>query len=418
MLLISQCDGRWLGEFYKEQKMIAQPSRRSQRHVTATAPTTAPQATTHTRLAFFDNVRWALTALVVLHHLSITYGASGSWYYVEEPINELAAIVLTLFTALNQGYFMGLFFLIAGFFTPAALERKGFGGFLHDRLVRLGLPLLIVGFLINPTFAYFLRAQLYPAQAQPALWQQLLQFDFAPGPLWFVEALLIFSLVYALGAVLWKQLHSEKAKPKRVELTNPKLLALALLIIGASFATRLAYPIGSEWHNFQLGFFPQYIVLFGLGIAAYRYQWLPDLPMAIRRPWAIIVGVALVALPVMMATLGTEIDLAVVFGGWHWQAFAFAVWEAFYGLAMSLTLLGFFRRRFDRQTHLTRALSSSAYTVYIIHAPVVVTLTLLARDLHLHPLLKFALLAAPAVILCFALAYLLVQYLPGARRVL
>jgi len=35
---------------------------------------------------------------------------------------------------------MGFFFLLAGYFTPRSLERKGYGHFLCDRFLRLGLP--------------------------------------------------------------------------------------------------------------------------------------------------------------------------------------------------------------------------------------------------------------------------------------
>jgi glucan biosynthesis protein C len=38
--------------------------------------------------------------------------------------------------------------LIAGYFTPGSHNRKGAGPFLRDRLVRLGIPLLIYDSLI------------------------------------------------------------------------------------------------------------------------------------------------------------------------------------------------------------------------------------------------------------------------------
>ena len=49
------------------------------------------------RLLFMDNLRVFLTILVVLHHLAITYGASGSWFYLERPTPELAGALLSLF---------------------------------------------------------------------------------------------------------------------------------------------------------------------------------------------------------------------------------------------------------------------------------------------------------------------------------
>jgi hypothetical protein len=40
---------------------------------------------------------------------------------------------------------MGILFLLAGYFTPGSLERKGYARFLSDRFLRLGLPLLAFG---------------------------------------------------------------------------------------------------------------------------------------------------------------------------------------------------------------------------------------------------------------------------------
>src|SRR5688572_11329355 len=101
----------------------------------------APQSSS--RLVFVDALRVALTILVVMHHLAVTYGAAAPWYYLEVPQDGgLSYIVLLLFVLFNQAWFMGCFFLISGYFTPPSYDRKGASGFLKDRLLRLGLPLL------------------------------------------------------------------------------------------------------------------------------------------------------------------------------------------------------------------------------------------------------------------------------------
>lgn len=45
---------------------------------------------------------------------------------------------------------MGLFFLIAGAMTPGAIAQYGPAAFLHERLVRLGLPLLAFLLVLGP----------------------------------------------------------------------------------------------------------------------------------------------------------------------------------------------------------------------------------------------------------------------------
>ena len=65
------------------------------------------------RSYYIDNLRIFLTSLVVLHHLAITYGAPGLWYYKEEALDPVSSILLSLFVATNQAFFMGMFFMIS-----------------------------------------------------------------------------------------------------------------------------------------------------------------------------------------------------------------------------------------------------------------------------------------------------------------
>lgn len=102
------------------------------------------------RLFYIDNLRIFLISLVVLHHLSITYGAPGGWYYNESEAGFPEVLFMSMFVATNQSFFMGMFFMISAFFIIPSLERKGTGKFITDRLLRLGIPLLVFYFLLNP----------------------------------------------------------------------------------------------------------------------------------------------------------------------------------------------------------------------------------------------------------------------------
>jgi surface polysaccharide O-acyltransferase-like enzyme len=104
-------------------------------------------------------------------------------------------------------------------------------------------------------------------------------------------------------------------------------------------------------------------------------------------------------------------------GGFRWQCFGLAAWEQFTGVAMIIALLFLFRRWFNRQGTVSKAMSASAYTAYIIHAPVVVVVTIAMRKISLYPLLKFALAVLIAVPLCFALGNFIRQ-MPLAKRIL
>jgi glucan biosynthesis protein C len=103
------------------------------------------------RLFFIDNLRTGLITIVVLHHVALVYGAGHPFYYVEPPLTDpLAFLVLLVFILVNQSWFMGAFFLISGYFTPGSFDRKGLGSFIKDRLLRLGIPLILFYFVLSP----------------------------------------------------------------------------------------------------------------------------------------------------------------------------------------------------------------------------------------------------------------------------
>jgi glucan biosynthesis protein C len=103
------------------------------------------------------------------------------------------------------------------------------------------------------------------------------------GPLWFVKALFLFSLVYvALKLVRRSRGRTLFAPgfPSRAMIFTYILAAAAL-----RFAARLVFPIGWIFHNLQLGFFPMYIILFAAGIKAGEEEWLERIADVRIAPW-------------------------------------------------------------------------------------------------------------------------------------
>src|SRR5580704_17532421 len=59
-----------------------------------------------------------------------------------------------LFCATQFIYMMQLMFFLSGLFVWSSLKRKGAGGFLYDRILRLGLPFVVGVYLLMP-LAYY-----------------------------------------------------------------------------------------------------------------------------------------------------------------------------------------------------------------------------------------------------------------------
>ena len=221
---------------------------------------------------YIDCLRSVMIALVVLHHAAITYGASGGWFYHElSPSAALSSKILTLSAGTNQAYSMGFLFLLAGYFTPGSLERKGYARFLSDRFLRLGLPLLAFGLILGP-----LTVAMVTAAEGNGFWSTFV-WRWDPGPLWFVQALLMFSLAYcAWRAWFGAPLTTTQRAPRPVPNYGWWLLS-AVGVGTAALAIRQVVPTGVNVIGLQLGYFASYIFLFSLGIAAWRHDWLRQL---------------------------------------------------------------------------------------------------------------------------------------------
>ena len=374
------------------------------------------------RLYFIDNLRILLITQVMMLHLSISYGGEGSWYYKEGRADMFSSILLTWHNGTVQAFSMGLFFLTAGYFTVSSFDRKGSRQFLKDRLLRLGIPMLCFDFAIGPLMVYpIIKSGAWgPTNYGGYLANYYSRFHIGTGPLWFVEALLIFAIFY----VLWRAYVKKTAPAAQADGKLPSSLTIAAfaLALGAiSFVVRIWLPIGWTFGplNLQFPFFPQYICLFIVGIIAYRRNWLVRVPDSMGRLWLFVtLFFVIVLVPVLFVTGGAASgNVRPFLGGLHWQCFAYAVWEQVTGVAIIIALLFLFRKYLNHQKKTARAASASAYTAYVIHAPVIILVAVAFRNINLYPLAKFAIVVSIAVPLCFVLSNA-IRKLPLARKIL
>ncbi len=385
------------------------------------------------RLDWIDNLRWLVIVLVVLVHVAVTYSGLGSWYYHEEARLDVASqIVFFAFELFSQAFFMGFLFLLAGYFVPAAYDRKGAGRFALDRLVRLGAPTAVFVFVLHPLTEFIKKAFLRP----PLRWADIpvffgeyfgnLVFFRETGPLWFALALLVFCLVYAAVRRLAEGFGARPAgeprtarpgRLRRAAPTHGTVAALIALLAAASFLVRLVQPIGTSWYNMQLCFFPQYVILFLIGLWSRRSGFLSSVPYRFGMRWfrlALMAGIPAWAILLVAGGLFSG-NLEAFGGGLHWQAAAYSLWEAFFCVGISLGLLVLYRERANIRGRLTGFLADNNFGVYVFHTPILVAVSLAFRTQAAHPLAKALLVAALVLPACFLVAAL-VRRLPGLRR--
>jgi hypothetical protein len=207
------------------------------------------------RIAYIDNLRWSVIAMVVLMHACVTYSSQGSWFFMEKMNQDVASTLV-----------------------PTGYDRKGFLRFVADRAVRLGVPSLAFMLVLNPLIGLIRRA----GAGEGLDWAMFFagyrdfvlsgRFLEASGPLWFAVALLVFSILYAAVRLAADVVRGPASKRP----ASPRVITGRAISIGAvclitiidlvAFLLRLVQPLGTSVVNMQLGYFSSYVVLFVAGL--------------------------------------------------------------------------------------------------------------------------------------------------------
>jgi len=355
----------------------------------------ALKAAPTSRIYFLDNIKVLLTVLVVLHHAAQPYGPGGGWWVASDPYNIIDYVALGVFMAINASFFMGFFFMISAYFVPSSLERKGAVKFMKDRLVKLGVPILVFMFGVFPVMGYLLNGQ-------PSI---------SLGHLWFLAMLLIFSTVY----VAYRLAKKPSSKVKKAFPGNATILAFIMAMGLVSFVVGIWSP-ENNW--VPLGLFEpfhltQYVMLFAAGIIAYKEGWIDAIPKATAKLWSRVAILAAISL----LFIGAVTNSTQFSGGLRLESLLGTIWEAFMCVSMCIALLALFKDRFNSQGPIAKALANNAFTVYLIHIPIIVLLQYMLIGVGIDPLIKFAIVGAMGVLLSFAISHYGIRRLPYAKYI-
>ena len=337
------------------------------------------------RLYYLDNLKVFLTVLVIFHHSGQAYGTGGGWAYTPSNPAEFMPWIWHFFST-NAAFFMGLYFLISGYFVPRSYDKSSGRVFVRKKLVRLGIPLLVMGGLLS-----------------------LLAGKFETGHMWFVESLLVFCLIYALirrFAPAIGECHIQ-------QLPLWSLLAIgAVMGVGSWFIRQVSpqdhwiWPFGIIPMPIEPAHYLQYVMMFVLGVLAGRCGWLER--MSTR------VGATSLALGLLLA-LGNYLR-----GDGAWSAFVwrwFGVYESLLCVFLSFGLLWLFREHANGSGRFWRWCAAQAYGAYVLHMLLMLVLQHLTDGLWLGAFGKFFFIGAVSTLLSFGFTWL-VRQIPGVKKVL
>jgi glucan biosynthesis protein C len=323
--------------------------------------------------------------------------------------------------------------LVAGYFTPGALAKKGPVQFIAGRFWRLGLPSIVYLLFVSP-FVIWIQVPIpwagNAASFSDFYFPYLLSAGYellGLGPMWFAVALLLFSIIYAMvGSFLP---HRQNASMQAVNVSTGRLALLILIITAGAFVFRQYYQPGELLWGMQPAFFSQYIVFFIAGIYAAETNCFETISAKIGYRWLIyglILGFAgLLTLRIVdgqynFSTLTVNTLNASSHSASYklWRGLFFDLWESFFAVAMSVGFLTFFRDKFNYSNAFTAGLSASAFAVYMFHPPIIIAVSLAMRSIELAPPLKWLMASFISVPLCFLIAYYVLIRIPVLKKII
>lgn len=258
--------------------------------------------------------------------------------------------------------------------------------FVQKKLLRLGVPLLIIGTIISAITG-----------------------KIEIGHMWFVESLLVFCLVYALIRKWVSPINKEcNSKP-----TTIGLFVVALLMgIGSYFIRQVSpqdhwiWPFGIIPLPMEPAHYLQYVIMFVLGILAYRLQCLVKMSNSTGLT-ALLIGMSL--------AIGNYLR-----DGGPWDAFVwqwFGIYESLMCVFISFALICLFRQCMSATSRFWQWCAAQSYGAYVFHLLLMIVLQNAVDGIWMGAFVKFLFIGVVTTALSFLLTWL-IRMIPGVKRIL
>lgn len=367
-------------------------------------------STTRTRLNHLDAVRAFALLLGVVFHASLSFMPMFIGWAVMD-INTSG--VVPLFVLVSHSFRLEVFFLIAGFFAHLSFHRQTRSSFLKSRLIRIGLPFVLFGFLLKPLIetGWVIGMNSYRGDLQllPSLtmaYQNLMTNPFSAlvgSHLWFLYYLLVMTLSVMLlraGFGLSPRLSERMGKvcDAALDFLVSKKLALPVFIgptvICLWFMGHWGVDTPDRSLSLHLPVFTLYFSFFGLGWCLHR---VPVLFRALTKlTWA---KTGLMLLSIVACVLLSAYEAQYGLPQYVWFKLSFNLSYAVMMWALVLLFVGVCDRLFAKPNAVVRYLADSSYWMYLIHLPLVVFLQVVLSGVDLFWWLKLVVIVGATVLI-------------------
>jgi peptidoglycan/LPS O-acetylase OafA/YrhL len=384
---------------------------------------------TQTRYHDLDALRAVMMFLGLVIHVSLSF---------VEPLVPIwpasdsdPSLFYTVLCYFIHSFRMQIFFLIAGFFGAMLWKKRGGGGYLSNRLKRIGVPLLVAGIVLVPLLQAlwvigFQRVSQQhldaAARFQPRLDIEKYRVSvvefFRSGAflenyilyhLWFLEYLLVFVLVMYFLAPSCERVLSRTGAQRCLRFlfaSRGKWLWLSLTTLIFFSGMKGRAGVDTPTH-----FLPEPQILVYYGWFFFLGWCLHSQIFLIRKlgeywRWYFVVAL-FVMLPINLSLTVTIRETNTEVKPILWWAYRFTYCVLTWMFVMGF--IGLFQRYASQPKKWFRYLADSSYWVYLVHLPIVVALQIIFSPLNGSGTMKFITILLITLITCLASYHLFVR---------
>jgi len=368
------------------------------------------------RLHGLDALRSAALLLGVVLHAAMSFFPVQIWIVADDQRSAWAS---GLFFVIHV-FRMATFFLIAGLFAHMMLNRRGVGGFVRNRLVRIAAPLAAFW---TPTMAAIIAVLVWNASLQgltAAAAPPPPTYDWTNIPLthlWFLWVLLLFYAALLIARAVFGALDRQGAAARALDrLTGALIGPWGPFVLGAPLA--VALWLEPNWIAFfgiptpDHGLIPNASATVGFGVA-FGFGALLD------RRRDLLNRIAAWTPAYLGLAVGAGATALMLAGGPdpHLTPLTEPVAKAFaasaFGVATYASVfaaLGLALRFASGHSAVRRYLADAAYWIYIVHLPLVMAAQVAVQDWSLPWFVKLAVVVAGVLAVSVASYELLIRH--------
>ena len=227
--------------------------------------------------------------------------------------------------------------------------------------------------------------------------------------MWYIESLLVFCLIYALIRQFCKPIDGDcSSRPTIIGL----LIFGGVMGIGSYLIRQVSpqdhwiWPFGIIPLPMEPAHYLQYVMMFVLGILAYRFQWLDKMSNSTGFT-TLLIGVTL-AVGNYMRDGGPWNDFV-----WQW----FGIYESLMCVFISFGLMWLFREFVNTTSRFWHWCAAQSYGAYVFHLILMIILQNEVDSIWMGAFGKFLFIGVVTTILSFLLTWV-VRMIPGVKRIL